>query len=533
MPTSHRASALAFSAVTLIRPDGSRTFDDLDLLVPPGRTGLVGANGSGKSTLLRLAAGDLTPAAGSVRVSGRVGYLPQDLTLDVDQRVDAVLGIGTVRRALRAIEGGSVDQHHFDLVGDRWDVEQRAVAELERLGLAGDDLLDRRLGEVSGGEAVRLSLAALLLERPDVLLLDEPTNNLDRAARLRVHDLVATWPRSLVVVSHDRELLEHVERVGELRPHRTRPIEVRWYGGGWSAHAEQVAAEQAAAEHAVDAARGALRRQRRSVADAEERLAQRRRVAKRNAGNVTKAERDFLTHRAEKSAAGMRAVHAERLDAARERADLAEDALRDDAQIIVDLPETTVHRGQRVLDSDGLVLRTGRQVELTLVGPERVAVVGRNGAGKSTLLHTVAGDVPPGAGSVRAHLPWALLPQRIDVLPGELTVAESVLARSPDADPTLVRTRLARFGFRGTAAEKQVATLSGGERFRATLAALLLADPAPRLLMLDEPTNNLDVAAFDALVGALGAYRGALVVVSHDQAFLDAIGVDRAVDLDG
>src|SRR4051812_22214570 len=186
------ASVITASGLGFAWPDGTTVLDDLDLLVSPGRSGLVGVNGAGKSTLLRLVAGALTPTAGHLSVAGEVGYLPQDLTLDVDQRVDDFLGIGGVRRAVRAVESGDVGPAHFATIGDDWDAEDRAVAELTRLGLPGD-LLDRTLGAMSGGEVTRLGLARLLLRRPDVLLLDEPTNNLDTDARARLHEVLAGW----------------------------------------------------------------------------------------------------------------------------------------------------------------------------------------------------------------------------------------------------------------------------------------------------------------------------------------------------
>ncbi|MEU9155268.1 ABC-F family ATP-binding cassette domain-containing protein [Streptomyces sp. NPDC048417] len=520
MSASVTCTSLSFSW-----PDGSPVLDGLDVAVGPGRTGLVGVNGSGKSTLLKLIAGELTPSDGTVKVAGEVGYLPQNVTLDTALRVDEALGIAARRAALHAIEAGDASEAHFETLGDDWDVEERAQVTLGELGL-GHIGLDRTVGEVSGGESVLLRLAALLLDRPDVLLLDEPTNNLDLYARRRLYAAVASWPGLLIVVSHDRELLDLVDQIADLRAG-----EVTWYGGNYSAYEEALAVEQEAAERMVRVAEADVRKQKRELSDAQVKLARRKRYGQKmfdqkREPKIVMGERK---RSAQESAGKHRIMHEERLSEAKERLDEAVEAVRDDDEIRVELPYTAVPPGRSVLTLENLELAHGSRVKgiLDLRGPERIALIGRNGAGKTTLLRTIAGELAPVAGEAHAHVPLRFLPQRLDVLDGELTVAENVARFAPGATNNRIRARLARFLFRGARADQQAATLSGGERFRAALAALLLAEPAPQLLMLDEPTNNLDMASVRQLTTALESYQGALIVASHDLPFLESIGITR------
>ncbi|WP_158228161.1 ABC-F family ATP-binding cassette domain-containing protein [Pseudonocardia sp. MH-G8] len=500
--------AVVCSGLSFSWPDGTPVLQDLDLAFGAGRTGLVGANGSGKSTLLRLVAGLLVPDAGTVHTAGDVGYLPQDVALDPRRTVAELLGIAAQRAALHAVEAGDVPAPGDDWDVDRdidwdvdWDVEERATAELARFGLPSD--LDREVARLSGGEAVLTGLAGLLVRRPSITLLDEPTNNLDRRARELLYDAVAGWPGVLVVVSHDRELLELVDAVAELRDGA-----VRLFGGTLSEYEEQLAVEQEAAQRTVRVAETGLRRERRQLAEARIALDRRARYAATDHANKRRPKVIMNQRRqeAQVSAGKYRITHEQRLAGARADLRAAEAAVRDDDRIRIDLPGTALPAGRTALEVDGHVVR----------GPERIGLLGGNGSGKTTLLRRLAPAVP-----------FAYLPQRLDVLDDAARVLDAVRAAAPDADPQRVRAGLARFRVHGDAVERRVRTLSGGERFRVVLARLLLAEPPPQLLLLDEPTNNLDLDSVERLTEAVRAFRGAVVVASHDVPFLRRIGCTR------
>ena len=573
MPAAIVCSDLSFSW-----PDGVSVLSGLTVSFGPGRTGLIGVNGSGKSTLLKLIAGELPPAKGRISTRGEVGYLPQAITLGTRSSVSDLLGITAARDALHAIEAGETGEDLYAAIGDDWDVEERARAWLDRLGL-GHLNLDDRVERLSGGETILTALAALFLRRPDILLLDEPTNNLDLDARKRLYDAVASWNGVMVIVSHDRELLGLVDQIADLSGG-----EVRMYGGNLDAYEELLATEQAAAERAVTAAAADVRREQRDLVDAQVKQARRDRMGRQVAasGSLPRILAHARKRAAQETAGRSRELHAERLETARGRLAEAEQAVRDDAEIRVDLPATAVPAGRTVLTVTGLggahwhparaateksaqppVLptetsppreaspasaRTAEPAapdeaeageapvallgELIVRGPERIALTGPNGAGKTTLLRAIAGLAELPGVTVRPGAVARYLPQRLDILDDSLSVVDNVRRAAPAASPNEVRASLARFLFRGDRADRLARTLSGGERFRAVLAALLLAQPAPQLLLLDEPTNNLDMASVRQLSQALDGYRGALLVASHDVPFLRSAGITRWLRLD-
>jgi ATPase subunit of ABC transporter with duplicated ATPase domains len=543
------AASVVLSNLSFSWPDGRAVFSGLDVAFGAGRTGLIGVNGAGKTTLLRVIAGDLRPSAGSVTVTGDLGYLPQNLTLDTTATVAELLGIAAARKALRAIEGGDTSAACFDAVGDDWDIESRARERLAALGLAHVGL-DDRVGRLSGGETVLTALVALLVRRPPVTILDEPTSNLDLDARRRLQTAVGNWPGVLIVVSHDRELLEAMDQIADLSRGG-----VRLYGGNLLAYEAQLAVEQAAAERMVSAAEADVRRQKRDVLASAARQATRDRMGRRLAasGSISRVAAGGRERSAQESAGRSRELHEERLAAARSRLTAAGEALRDDDQIRIALPGTVVPAGQTMLTVRGLQQawhpvpgasappgagpgpgsgEPGELAGLDIRGPERIALTGPNGAGKTTLLRAIAGLTTLDGVTVRHRGALGYLPQRLDVLDDNLTVAQNVAAAAPAATVNEVRAGLARFLFRGKRADQLAGTLSGGERFRAVLATLLLAQPAPQLLLLDEPTNSLDLASARQLAQALSCYQGAVLVASHDVPFLREVMITRWLRLD-
>ncbi len=490
-------------------PDGTVVLSDVTGAFGAGRTGLVGANGSGKSTLLRLMAGLLAPGSGSVSVDGEVAYLPQTLTLEVGTGVADLLGIAEQRAALAAIESGDADEAHFEVIGDDWDVEARARALLTDLGLAHLDL-DRDVGSISGGEAMLVAIAGIRVAGAAVTLLDEPTNNLDRDARAALTDLLAEWPGTLIVVSHDVALLNRMDHIAELHDGA-----LTVFGGPyhqWRAHLE---AEQAAAAQAARAAERVVKLEKRQRVEAETKLSRRNRTAQKNRDSLPPIVANMRASAAQVSAGKLRTGHEDRLRAARDAAAEAAARVRDDEHIRVELPDPRLPAGRTIAEVDGA------DGVLAVVGPQRVALVGPNGVGKTTLLRGLLG----GAGLRTERV--AYLPQRLDGLDDDATVLDTMRAAAPGATAETMRAQLARFLLRGDSVHRPVGSLSGGERFRVVLARLLLAEPPAELLVLDEPTNNLDLTSVEQLVDALGSYRGALLVVSHDDAFLERLELDR------
>ncbi|WP_234715961.1 ABC-F family ATP-binding cassette domain-containing protein [Sphingopyxis macrogoltabida] len=520
--------SITVSRLSWSTPDGRAVLSDLDLQFQPERVGIVGRNGVGKSTLLRLLTGELAPSAGHIAIDGSVAMLRQTVQVAADEQVADLFGARAGLALLRKAEAGRVSA---DEIADAdWTLEARLDEALANVGLPVAP--DTPLASLSGGQRTRAALAGAMFAGPDFLLLDEPTNNLDREGRDAVRALLAGWRGGALVVSHDRELLEGMDAIIELTT-----LGGARYGGGWSDYRARKDIEAAAAEAELAGAEKELGRVRRQAQVTAERQ------ARRDAGGRRKAARGdepaillgTLKRRAEESVGANRRLAERQRGEAEEQLSAARAKVEVVDPLSVGLPSTGLPSSRTVLSLDhvsaGYV--AGRpvidDVSLTIAGPERVAITGPNGSGKSTLLALVAGTLAPWSGRVHVPVPFALFDQRVSLLDPALSIADNFLARNPGTTNNACRAALARFRFRADAADRIAGTLSGGQMLRAGLACVLGAPVPPQLLVLDEPANHLDLDSLTAVETGLAAYDGALLVVSHDAAFLDAIGITREV----
>ncbi|MDQ2724533.1 MAG: ATP-binding cassette domain-containing protein [Actinomycetota bacterium] len=508
---------------------------------PRTRLGVVGPNGIGKSTLLRVLAGMETPEAGSVERSPatlRVGYLAQEpdgvagesllgylarrsgvaaAGAELDRRTDLLAGDPEQIDAY----GAALD--HFLVLGGA-DFEARAATVCADLGL-GTDRLAVALEDLSGGQAARAGLAAIMVSRFDVFLLDEPTNDLDFEGLDRLEGFLAALPGAVVVVSHDRAFLDRsVHRILELAEHLHTATE---YAGAWSEYVER----RATARSQQQAAFGVWDEQRRRLA--ERVRAQRSwsesgvRKAVKRPKDHDRAQRGFFINRTEKQASKVRTS-----ERALERLPTV-DKPWEGWDLHLDLAPTD-RSGNVVARLDGAVVERGTfrlgPVDVEIGWAERVVITGPNGGGKSTLLGALTGSVGLAGGARWAGpgVRFGELDQRRSRLVGA-TLLEGFTART-GTRPEEARSTLAKFGLGADQVLRRIDRLSPGERTRALLAALSVE--GTNCLVLDEPTNHLDLPAIEQLEAALEDFAGTLLLVTHDRWLLETVRVDRSVEVD-
>ena len=495
---------------------GSRLLlDGASFRVGPGdRIGLVGRNGAGKTTLTKVLAGVALPAAGSVASSGQVGYLPQDprtgdLEVTARSRILSARGLDVIVRDLRAAELAMAGENQDRAMRRyaRLDAEFTAAggyaAESEAASIAGalglsERALEQPLGTLSGGQRRRVELARILFSGAETLLLDEPTNHLDADSVAWLRDHLKGYKGGLIVISHDVDLLAAVvTKVFHLDANR---CELDIYNVGWKAYLQQRETDE--------------RRRHRERANAEKKAAALLAQADKMRAKATKA-----------TAAQNMARRAERLLASTE-GDRARDRV---ARLRFPDPAPC---GRTPLRAAGLSRSFGSNevftdVDLAIDRGSRVVVLGLNGAGKTTLLRILAGVDEPDTGAVEAGhgLKLGYYAQEHENLDVARTVLENMKSAAPDLGETEVRKVLGSFLFSGDDVDKPAGVLSGGEKTRLSLALLVVS--AANVLLLDEPTNNLDPASREEILGALRGFKGAVVLVTHDEGAVDALEPER------
>ena len=567
--------------ISYAHPTQPPLFADLSAVFSAPLTGLIGDNGCGKTTLMRLILGDLTPDSGSLAAPEQMAYLPQDLGLGREQTLAELCGIAETLQALQSVESGVYSPELYEVIGDNWDVEERTLATLATYGFTPATLIDRDSPEAvralfarsmrsfSGGEAVIAALASLMVSDPEFILLDEPTNNLDSVAKAQLFETLEVLPCPALIISHDRDLLERVNVIAELHADRQGLAHLRLFEGNYSTYRQALDTEQQAAQRRVTDAKNEVRSAHREWVQAQE-------IISKNMSRVWKDDQPdtilaLAKDASRQAAAKLRVLRVGKQEQAQEAYQNAQDQVRIQEKIYAELSQQPLPAGRKVLelsrvDSAQVSRETftvqqptkvdslhfssteannesqqgtmaERPEHLILSGPEHLHITGANGSGKTTLLEAIAhaGDadylspVQP-AYRVDYCIKGAYIPQRIALDP-ELTLLQSVQRANPGVSEQHLRDQLARLLFRRESVHHKTGELSGGERFRAAVAQVLLADPVPQLLMLDEPTNNLDISSVDWLVQALEAYTGALIVVSHDEDFCRRIRIDRTLAL--
>ena len=565
--------------ISYAHPGEPPLFTDLSAVFSAPLTGLIGDNGAGKTTLFRLILGDINPSQGIISTPPRIAYLPQDLGLSGHQHLADIFGITKILQALDALESGEYSPSLYDTIGDAWDIEERTLVALAEHGFgpaltttdtqARRNLLMRPLSTFSGGQTVTAALIALLYSDPEFILLDEPTNNLDSAAKAQLFTTLEALPCPALIISHDRDLLERVHVIAELHADRQGLAHLRLFEGNYSTYRQALDTEQQAAQRRVSEAKNRVRSAHREWVQAQE-------IISKNMAQVWKDDQpdtilDLAKDASRQAAAKLRVLRVGKQEQAQEEYQNAQDEVRVQEKIYAELSQQPLPAGRKVLELHRVDARqvsretftaqqptkvdslhfspveadgesnqgtpAERPEHLILSGPEHLRITGANGSGKTTLLEAIAHAKDPEYRSpvqpayrVDYCLDGAYIPQRITLDP-QLTLLQSVQRANPGVSEQHLRDQLARLLFRRESVHHKTGELSGGERFRAAVAQVLLADPVPQLLMLDEPTNNLDISSVDWLVQALEAYTGALIVVSHDEDFCRRIRIDRTLNL--
>ncbi|MCK6874895.1 ABC-F family ATP-binding cassette domain-containing protein [Enterobacter roggenkampii] len=507
--------------VTCQFPTGDTLFGPLNLTLEPSLCALVGRNGSGKTRLLRLLAGLDEPATGHIERFGSHAWVAQQHVISSQTTLAELLGYDAIFTARKRIDSGDYQPDDLALLDGYWDIAERLSEAFINATLPPFEP-DKPAIELSGGERIRALLCGAFTAGADFLLLDEPTNHLDRQGRAWFYDQLSRYQGGVLVASHDRELLEQVPRILELSASGLRS-----YGGNYADYQAQRDAEQQAAraalEHAATERKRTRARMQKEHDDSQRRSAKTLRTV--DTLNIASFERVKYKGAAKERIGSWKKQHSEQNEALNAAVNKARERVEDDNPVMFTLPGSQIPEGKQVLVLEDLVLQHVPVPPLNwrMDGPMRVALKGPNGCGKSTLLKTLLGEVAPRSGSCKVSVSCAYLDQHLSRFDLSQSVMTHLNLSHTPLEEGVLRTRLAQLQLGADKVMLPLATLSGGERLKAALACVLWRAEATQLLLLDEPTNHLDLASVQAIEAALAGFPGALLVVSHDEAFLSGL----------
>ncbi|SDE44390.1 ATPase components of ABC transporters with duplicated ATPase domains [Dyadobacter soli] len=527
---------LFLQGVTYAHPNRDVLFSDINLTVNrQDKIALIGNNGAGKSTLLGILTGRLKPVSGIAGADSKPYFVPQHFGQYNALTVAEALGIHDKLLALKEILEGYLTDINLELLDDDWGIEERcqeAFAYWELRGIA----LTQPMSELSGGQKTKVFLAGIMIHEPDIVLLDEPSNHLDASGRALLYDYIRSTSNTLVVVSHDRTLLNLLNTVCELGK---RGVTV--YGGNYDFYAEQKAIENEALSLDVKAKEKALRKAKEVEKESMERqqkLDARGKKKQEKAGLPTIVQNAFRNN-AERSTARMKGIHAEKVGGIAQELSHLRNELPAVDKMKLDFDNSALHKGKILITAHRVNFAYGDQslwqenLDFQITSGERIAIKGTNGSGKTTLIRMILDDLQPTTGAIeRADFKSIYIDQDYSLIDNALTVYEQAQKFNSGAlQEHDIKIRLNRFLFTREYWDKRCGNLSGGEKMRLMLCSLAIATQAPDMIILDEPTNNLDIQNIGILTAAINEYRGTLLVVSHDARFLREIGVEREVVL--
>ncbi|MFZ4861667.1 ABC-F family ATP-binding cassette domain-containing protein [Sphingobacterium sp. Mn56C] len=518
-------------------PNRDVLFQDISFsLHASDKVSLVGNNGVGKSTLLRIINGDLQPDTGRIQRNASHYYVPQIFGQYNAMSLAQALGVEPKLKALANILAGSIDEDDYNTLNDDWTIEERC-----KQALAAWDLQDvgiwQPLATLSGGQKTKAFLAGIAIHEAPLILLDEPTNHLDRDSRALLYKYIENTTKTILLVSHDRELLNLVNYTLELTADGCNR-----YAGNYTFYKEQKKIAAQSLLQDIDNRERELRKAKlkeRETVERQQKLDARGAKKKEKEG-VARIMMNTLRNSAENSSAKIKGVHQAKITNIHADLQQLRDSIPDLDKMKLDFPHATLHQGKTLFELEAVNyaytenrLLWSKDLTLTLKTGSRIHIQGGNGSGKTTFIQVLLGKLQPSRGSCNRYVKQAIyIDQEYAILQPHLQINEQAqYFNTQGLSPAEINIRLKRFLFAPQHWNKKVAELSGGERLRLILCCMTLLQEAPDLIILDEPTNNLDLQNIEILTQAIKNYRGTLLVISHDRAFVEQLNINQTLVL--